>query len=74
MPDERPLSPATIAVTAGRPSEPGDPLNQPIVLASNFRSGGDYTRTHGTDTWAALEAAVGALEGGRALAFASGMA
>ncbi len=39
MPDERPLSPATIAVTAGRPSEPGDPLNQPIVLASNFRCG-----------------------------------
>ncbi|MGZ4680152.1 MAG: trans-sulfuration enzyme family protein [Ilumatobacteraceae bacterium] len=74
MPDERPLSPATIAVTAGRPSEPGDPLNQPIVLASNFRSGGDYTRTHGTDTWAALETAVGALEGGQALAFASGMA
>jgi cystathionine gamma-synthase len=74
MPDERPLTPATIAVTAGRPSGAGDPLNQPIVLASNFRSGGDYTRTHGTDTWAALETAVGALEGGRAIAFASGMA
>jgi cystathionine gamma-synthase len=44
------------------------------VLASNFRSGGEYTRTHGPDTWAALEAAVGALEGGRAIAFASGMA
>lgn len=74
MPDERPLSPATIAVTAGRPSAPGDPLNQPIVLASNFRSGGEYTRTHGTETWAALETAVGALEGGRAISFASGMA
>ena len=74
MPDERTLSPATIAVTAGRPAGPGQPLNQPIVLASNFRDGGEYTRTHGTDTWAALEAAVGALEGGRALAFASGMA
>ena len=74
MPDERRLSPATIAVTAGRPSAPGDPLNQPIVLASNFRAGGEYTRTHGTDTWAALETAVGALEGGRAIAFASGMA
>ena len=33
-----------------------------------FRSGGEYTRTHGTDTWAALETAVGALEGGRAIA------
>ncbi|MEP7112115.1 MAG: aminotransferase class I/II-fold pyridoxal phosphate-dependent enzyme [Ilumatobacteraceae bacterium] len=74
MPDERPLSRTTIAVTVGRPSAPGDPLNQPIVLASNFRAGGEYTRTHGTDTWAALEAAVGALEGGRAIAFASGMA
>ncbi|HEY0521549.1 MAG TPA: PLP-dependent transferase [Ilumatobacteraceae bacterium] len=74
MPEQRPLSPATIAVTAGRPSAAGDPLNQPIVLASNFREGGEYTRTHGTDTWAALEHAVGALEGGRAIAFASGMA
>jgi len=74
MADERPLSPATIAVTAGRPSAAGDPLNQPIVLASNFREGGEYTRTHGTDTWAALEHAVGALEGGRAIAYASGMA
>jgi cystathionine gamma-synthase len=74
MPDPRALSPATIAVIAGRPTAAGDPLNQPIVLASNFRSGGEYTRTHGTDTWAALEAAVGELEGGRAIAFASGMA
>ncbi|MEP7045419.1 MAG: aminotransferase class I/II-fold pyridoxal phosphate-dependent enzyme [Ilumatobacteraceae bacterium] len=74
MPDPRPLSPATIAVIAGRPSAPGDPLNQPIVLASNFRGGGEYTRTHGTETWAALESAVGALEGGRAIAFSSGMA
>jgi cystathionine gamma-synthase len=74
MVDKRPLSPATIAVTAGRPSTAGDPLNQPIVLASNFREGGEYTRTHGTDTWAALETAVGELEGGRAIAYASGMA
>lgn len=74
MSHDRPLSPATIAVTAGRPSQPGDPLNQPIVLASNFRAGGEYTRTHGTETWAALEIAVGALEGGRAIAYSSGMA
>ena len=72
--DERPLSPATIAVTAGRPTGAGNPLNQPIVLASNFREGGEYTRTHGTETWAALETAVGALEGGSAIAFSSGMA
>src|SRR5512143_904336 len=74
MHEERPLSPATIAVIAGRPSAPGDPLNAPIVMASNFRAGGEYTRTHGTETWSALETAVGALEGGSAVAFASGMA
>ena len=80
MPDDhdapipRPLSPATIAVIAGRPNQPGEPLNQPLVLASNVRGGGEYSRTHGTPTWAALEDAVGALEGGRALSFATGMA
>jgi len=74
MAGKRQLSPSTVAVTAGRPTNDGDPLNQPITLASNFRGSGDYTRTHGTPTWAALEDAVGQLEGGRALAFASGMA
>jgi cystathionine gamma-synthase len=70
----RPLSPATLAVTAGRPSDVGDPLNPPIVLASNFRGGPEYARTHGTSTWAALEQAVGALDGGQAVSFSSGMA
>lgn len=70
----RAMSLKTIAVTAGRPTAVGTPLNQPIVLASNYRDGGDYTRVNGTETWAALEAAVGALEGGRAIAFSSGMA
>jgi cystathionine gamma-synthase len=68
------LAPATIAVTAGRPTVPGSPLNEPLVLASNFRDGGEYSRTHGTSIWAALESAVGVLEGGRAVSFASGMA
>jgi cystathionine gamma-synthase len=71
---DRRLSPATLAVTAGRSDSPGDPLNPPIVMASNFRAGGEYTRTHGTATWAALEEAIGALEGGHAVAYASGMA
>ena len=70
----RAMSLHTIAVTAGRPTAVGAPLNQPIVLASNYRDGGDYTRVNGTPTWAALEDAVGALEGGRAIAFSSGMA
>lgn len=65
----------TIAVSAGRPSGVGEPLNHPIVLASNFRGeAGEYTRTHGTATWTGLEEAVGALEGGQAVAFSSGMA
>jgi cystathionine gamma-synthase len=69
------MHPATVAVSTGRPEGVGQPLNHPIVLASNFRGeAGDYSRTHGTPTWHALEAAVGALEGGDALAFSSGMA
>ena len=66
---------ATIAVSAGRPSAIGEPLNHPIVLASNVRGeAGEYARTHGTRTWEGLEEAVGALEGGRATAYATGMA
>lgn len=63
----------TRAVAEGRPEGDGAPLNQPLVLASNFRAGGDYTRTHGTETWRALEQAIGSLEGGSAISFASGM-
>ena len=74
MTQDPPLAPETVAVVAGRPAVDGAPLNQPIVLASNVRGSGDYSRTHGTATWAALEEAIGALEGGRALAFATGMA
>jgi cystathionine gamma-synthase len=61
-------------VSAGRPERPGDPLNHPIVLASSFRAGPEYARTHGTATWSGLEEAVGVLEGGRAVAYATGMA
>lgn len=50
-------------------------MNVPPVLASSFRAGGeyDYARNEGTPTWAALEDAVGRLEGGTATAYASGM-
>jgi cystathionine gamma-synthase len=57
--------------------DPGDPLNEPIVLAAPFRhshEGNEYHRDSGTSTIAAFEAAVGALDGGTAVAFASGMA
>jgi cystathionine gamma-synthase len=72
---EQSLHPATVAVSTGRPQGIGQPLNHPIELASNYRGeAGDYARTHGTATWHALEDAVGALEGGTALAYSSGMA
>ena len=64
----------TLAVTAGRPEGDGAPLNQPIVLASNFRAGPEYARTHGTESWRALEEAVGALERAECVSFSSGMA
>ena len=44
------------------------------LRASNFRAASDYSRDDGTDTWRAFEAALGALEGGSALSYASGMA
>ena len=70
------LSPATVAVTAGRPPHQADePLNTPMTPASTFVAGGDreYGR-YGNPTWAAFEEALGALEGGRCLAFSSGLA
>jgi len=76
-PDSGPaLRPSTIAVTAGRPGhDPDAPLNVPITMASTFVAGGDleYGR-YANPTWTALEDTLGALEGGRCLTFASGMA
>jgi len=50
-------------------------MNPPIVMASTYHAGGDvgYGR-YGNPTWEMLETAVGALEGGVATSFASGMA
>ena len=70
------LSPSTIAVGAGRPKRvPGGPLNAPMTLASALVPGGpsEYGR-QGNPTWDSFETVLGALEGGRALAFASGTA
>ena len=63
-------------VSAGRDRQPGSPLNVPPVPASNFILGGRraYSRDDGTPGWEALEEIVGGLEGGTAVAFASGMA
>lgn len=63
-------------IAAGRPDRtPAGPVNQPIVLTSTFHAGGQrvYGRD-GNDTVAAFEAALGAVEGGQATAFSSGMA
>jgi cystathionine gamma-synthase len=70
------LHPETIAVIAGRPAPgPGAPLNQPITPASTFRHGGEigYAR-EGNPGWEALEAALGELEHGHCVTFASGLA
>ncbi len=74
--DDVTLDPATIAVKLGRPLvAPDQPLNAPLVMASTYVAGGEmeYGR-YGNATWEALESVLGELEGGRALAFASGMA
>jgi cystathionine gamma-synthase len=72
---ERPLAPDSLVVALGRPQGPGAPLNATLSLNSTYRLGGElgYGRD-GNPGWAALEGALGALEGGDAVAFASGMA
>ncbi|MEE6140190.1 PLP-dependent aspartate aminotransferase family protein [Mycobacterium sp. 050128] len=78
----RPLHRESILVSAGRGlGRPGDPLNVPIVLASNFRAapassgaGREYSRDDATDAWEALETALGVLDGGHGVSFSSGMA
>ncbi|RYV50255.1 trans-sulfuration enzyme family protein [Pengzhenrongella frigida] len=77
------LSPATIAVTSGRPGRvSGGPVNPPVVLSSTYVSAGPpapgellYTRS-GTETWVPFERALADLEHAAqpALVFASGMA
>jgi len=77
-----PVAPATLVVAAGRPpADPGQGLNVPVTLTSTFVAppGGSspdlpvYGRWT-NPTWEAFEEALGALEGGRALLFGSGMA
>jgi cystathionine gamma-synthase len=66
----------TVAVQAGRPPRvPGAPMNEPITLSSTYvhDAGLEYGRD-GNQTWGALESALGALDGGRAVTFASGLA
>jgi cystathionine gamma-synthase len=67
--------PETIAVAAGRDESPGAPMSVPPTFSSTYRAGGaiGYGRW-ANPTWIAFEEALGALEGGHAVAFASGQA
>lgn len=70
------LHPDTVAITAGRPPHGVDaPMNVPVHLTSTYGAGGDleYGR-YGNPSWTAFEDTLGALEGGRCVAFASGIA
>ncbi|MFF2371159.1 trans-sulfuration enzyme family protein [Agromyces sp. NPDC058110] len=70
------LHPETRLIIAGRPAHtPDAPMNVPVHLTSTYVAGGDleYAR-YGNPSWTAFEEALGGLEGGRAVAFASGMA
>ena len=70
------LHPETLAIVAGRPARAaGAPLNHPIVPASTFHFGVDveYGRD-GNPGWQAFETALGELEGGHCVTFASGLA
>lgn len=74
--DPRPLARSTVVVKAARPDTgPDAPLNPPVTFASTYVAGGDleYGR-YDNPTWQAFEEALGALEGGRCLTFASGLA
>ncbi len=66
----------TLTVQAGRPARvPGAPMNPPITMSSTYVH--DAALEYGRDGnagWGALEAALGALDGGRAVTFASGLA
>lgn len=70
------LQPASKVVSLGRPpDDPGSAVNVGLTLSSTYRIGGEinYARD-GNAGWTALEHALGGLEGGHALVFASGMA
>ena len=70
------LDPSTLAVHSGRPDRyPGAPLSVPPTMSSTYVAGTAriYSRQE-EDAAIAFERAVGALEGGRALSFSSGVA
>jgi cystathionine gamma-synthase len=76
------LAPATVVVSAGRPAlVPNAAVNPAVTLTSTYVASDGATRPgdlgYGrwtNPTWEAFEQVLGALEGGRALLFGSGMA
>ncbi|MCC5949344.1 MAG: PLP-dependent transferase [Nitriliruptoraceae bacterium] len=77
---DRPLRVKTRLALLGRGEpRPGQPLNVPIIAASNFHAstgpelGRGYARNDATPGWEAFEALIGDLEGGAAVALASGI-
>ncbi len=75
------MGPSTRAVHAGAPaSRDGEPFLPAVTLAAPYHLAGPADASpygYGRDanpTWTALEDVLGALEGGRCLTFASGMA
>ena len=76
LPIDPDWSAETVAVLAGRPArDPGAPMNPPMALSSTYvhDAAVEYGRD-GNAGWGALEAALGALDGGHAVTFASGLA
>jgi len=70
------VDPSTWLIAGGRNRSPGEPLNVAPQFASNFYLPAErvYSRSEGTETSDAFELLMGGIEGGTALAFASGMA
>lgn len=76
LPIDPDWSAETVAVLAGRPArDPGAPMNPPMALSSTYvhDAAVEYGRD-GNAGWGALEAALGALDSGHAVTFASGLA
>ena len=68
--------PLTVPVQAGRPARTsGAPMNPPITLSSTYVHDTEkaYGRD-GNDGWGAFESAMGTLDGGFAVSYASGLA
>ena len=67
----------SLVVSAGRPHVAGGPVSAPVVMTAPFRHGDGnnaYSRHDVTETVACFQELLGALEGGQALAFSSGIA